>query len=328
MKFASLKDGTRDGQLVLVSKDLAHCAPVSDIAPTLQAVLDDWDALLPALQVQSDALNGGGHAAARPFDQAKALAPLPRAFQWIDASAYLNHVELVRRARGATMPPVFLEEPIIYQGGSDTMLASRDPIAFPDEAWGIDFEAELVAVTTDVPFAADRTACLGAIKLLMLANDISLRNLIPAELAKGFGFFQSKPSTVFAPVAVTLDELGPDWDDGKADLAIDVTRSGESFGRLRSGVDMHFDFPDIMMYATKSRALGAGSIVGAGTVSNRSEESGFGCIAETRAVEMIDKGAPATPFLAFGETLKIEAFDRSGQSMFGAIDQHVERLDP
>ncbi len=323
MKFATLKSESRDGRLAVVSRDLKLAAFVGDIAPTLQAALDDWDALAPRLQAVYRRLNAGEVTDAVPFDPANCRAPLPRAYQWADSSAYLNHVELVRRARGVAMPPEFSIDPIIYQGGSDTLLGPTDEIRLAEEAWGIDFEAELVVVTGDVAMGSSPAGCARAVRLLMLANDVSLRNLIPGELAKGFGFFQSKPSTAFSPVAVTPDELGAAWDGRRADLRLKVHRGDACVGDLRTGRDMHFDFPTIMAHAARTRALVAGSIVGAGTVSNRTPESGYACIAERRALDIIEQGEPQTPYLRFGERVRIEAFDADGCSVFGALEQTV-----
>jgi len=325
MKLASLKDG-RDGTLVVVSRDLRWQMPVPEIAPSLQRALDDWAVAAPALQGIYDELNtqGAGTAA---FDATRAHAPLPRAFQWADGSAYVTHVELVRKARGAEMPSSFWTDPLMYQGGSDSFIGPNDPILAADEAWGIDFEGEVAVVTDDVPMAIDAAQAESHIKLLMLVNDVSLRNLIPAELAKNFGFFQSKPASAFSPVAVTPDELGKAWEGAKVHLPLKVWLNGELFGEPNAGVDMTFSFAQLIAHAAKTRALGAGSIVGSGTVSNKSGNVGSCCIAERRTLEQIAKGAPATPFMKFGDRVRIEMFDSGGHSIFGAIDQEVVRYE-
>ena len=334
MKLASLKHG-RDGHLIVVSRDLTRAADASAVAPTLQAALDDWDAASPRLQELADALEAG-RIASLTFDPARCAAPLPRAYQWADGSAYVNHVELVRKARGAEMPASFWTDPLMYQGGSDTLLGPNDPIVMADEAWGIDFEAEVAVIMNDVPMGADRKAAAAAIELVMMVNDVSLRNLIPAELGKGFGFFQGKPSSAFAPVAVTLDELGSAWDGAKVSLPLVSHLNGELFGKPNAGVDMTFDFPTLIMHAAKTRPLSAGTIVGSGTVSNKDPDGGpgrpisdgglgYSCIAEMRTVETIRTGKPSTPFLKFGDRVRIEMFDDAGRSIFGAIDQAVRK---
>jgi fumarylacetoacetate (FAA) hydrolase len=335
MKLATLRDGTRDGRLVVVSRDLTHCTEALDIAPTLQAALDDWDDVAPMLEALAGGLEAGT-APSQPFDEGEALSPLPRAYQWADGSAYVNHVALVRQARKAEMPESFWTDPLMYQGGSDRFLAPRDPILMPTEAYGIDLEAEIAVVTGDVAMAASPTEAAKAIRLVMLVNDVSLRNLIPAELGKGFGFFQSKPSSAFSPVAVTPDELGSAWDGGRLSGPLLVSLNGAPFGRADAGVDMTFDFPTLIAHAAKTRPLGAGCIIGSGTVSNRDDDGGpgrpvaegglgYSCIAEIRMVETISQGAPKTPFLAFGDRVRIEMRDGAGRSIFGAIDQAVER---
>ncbi|NQD38808.1 fumarylacetoacetate hydrolase family protein [Permianibacter sp. IMCC34836] len=334
MKFATLKNGSRDGQLVLVSRDLQHCAAIPDIAPTLQALLDQWAVLAPKAQALYAQLNAGT-LAAKAFDEAVCLSPLPRAYQWADGSAYVNHVELVRKARGAEMPPSFWTDPLMYQGGSDTFLAPRDPIVMASEDFGIDMESEVAVITGDVPMAASAELAAKSIRLLMLVNDVSLRNLIPAELAKGFGFFQSKPSSAFSPVAVTPDELGTAWQDGKVQLPLLTWRNQELMGKPNAGVDMTFNFPALVAHAAKTRPLGAGAIIGSGTVSNRDTDGGAGkpvvdgglgysCIAEVRTVETLRHGAAKTSFLKYGERVRIEMLDASGHSIFGAIDQTVQ----
>lgn len=333
MKFASLKHG-RDGRLVLVSRDLSRCVAVSDLAPTLQAALDDWERLAPLLQARSDALNAGSLPDAMAFDEAACASPLPRAYQWADGSAYVNHVELVRRARGAELPASFWTDPLMYQGGSDTFLGPRDPVVMADEAYGIDFEGEVAVITGDVPMAATPEQAAQAIRLVMLVNDVSLRGLIPEELAKGFGFFQSKPSSAFSPVAVTPDELGDAWVDGKVHLPLLVTLNGEPFGKANAGVDMTFNLPTLVAHAAKTRPLGAGAIIGSGTVSNKQDTAfgsairdggvGYSCIAEVRMIETINTGKPSTPFMRFGDSVRIEMRDAAGHSVFGAIEQTVQ----
>ncbi|GLR79432.1 fumarylacetoacetate hydrolase family protein [Azospirillum oryzae] len=336
MKLASLKAGGRDGTLVVVSRDLTRAAPVPDIARTLQAALDDWTALAPKLEEAYRALNADP-AAGQPFDPAEAASPLPRAYQWADGSAYVNHVELVRKARGAEMPPSFWTDPLMYQGCSDGFLAPTDPIPAATEAWGIDFEAEIAVITGDVPMGVSAEAARGQIRLLMLVNDVSLRNLIPAELGKGFGFFQSKPASSFSPVAVTPDELGDAWDGGKLHRPLVTTLNGEAFGKPDAGVDMTFDFTTLIAHAAKTRNLAAGSIIGSGTVSNKLDGGpgkpvaaggvGYSCLAELRMIETIEHGAPKTPFMRFGDRVRIELFDKDGASVFGAIDQQVVRYE-
>lgn len=332
MKLASLKQG-RDGRLVVVSRDLTRAADATHIAPTLQAALDDWSTCEPALRDLSEKLQSGA-APSFAFNQEDCASPLPRAYQWADGSAYVNHVELVRKARGAELPTSFWTDPLVYQGGSDTFLGPRDDIRMADEAWGIDFEGEIAVIVDDVPMGADRATALGAIRLVMLANDVSLRNLIPAELAKGFGFFQAKPSSAFSPVAVTPDELGASWQDGVLSGPLLSSLNGSLFGKPDAGIDMTFDFGTLITHMTKTRALSAGAIVGSGTVSNRGEDggpgksiadggAGYSCIAEVRMVETILKGAPSTPFLRFGDVVRIEMNDSDGNSIFGTIEQRV-----
>jgi fumarylacetoacetate (FAA) hydrolase len=322
MKLASLKHG-RDGALHVVSRDLKTCVPAGHIAPTLQAAIDAWHDTAPRLMRVFDLLNEGKADGARPFHEEQCASPLPRAYQWADGSAYVTHVELVRKARGAEMPPSFWTDPLMYQGGSDSFVGSHDPIVAHDEAWGIDFEAEVAVVTDDVPMGTQAASAEHHIKLLMLVNDVSLRNLIPAELAKNFGFFQSKPASTFSPVAVTPDELDQAWHDAKAHLPLVVTLNGEKFGSPNAGVDMTFSFAELIAHAAKTRALMAGSIVGSGTVSNKDGKSGSCCIAERRTLEQIADGAPRTPFMKFGDRVRIEMFDTHGASIFGAIDQQV-----
>jgi fumarylacetoacetate (FAA) hydrolase len=334
MKLASLKHG-RDGRLVVVSRDLARAADASAVAPTLQVALDDWGAAAPRLTEIADALEAD-RIAHVPFDQTTCAAPLPRAYQWADGSAFVNHVALVRRSRGVEVPESFWTNPLIYQGGSDSFIGPGDAIPLADEAWGIDFEAEVAVVTGDVPMGVSGERAREAIRLLMLVNDVSLRNLIPAELAKGFGFFHGKPWTAFSPVAVTPDELGRAWDGAKVNLPLLSAVNGAPFGRPNAGVDNTFDFPALIAHAAKTRPLGAGTIVGSGTVSNRDPDGspgrpvaeggvGYSCIAEIRSVETIRHGKPATPFLKFGDRVRIEMLDNDGRSIFGAIDHAVVR---
>jgi fumarylacetoacetate (FAA) hydrolase len=335
MKLATLRDGSRDGRLVVVSRDLARCVEVPEIARTLQAALDDWLRSAPALAAIAGELDAGRLPDAMRFDPAHAMAPLPRAYQWADGSAYVNHVELVRRARGATMPPEFWTDPLMYQGASDHMLGPCEDIPLRDEAWGADFEAEVAVITGDVPMGATADEALRHVRLMMLANDVSLRNLIPAELAKGFGFFQSKPASSFSPVAVTTDELGEAWRDGKVHLPLVTHLNGVLFGQPEAGVDMTFGFGDLLAHVAKTRSLVAGSIVGSGTVSNKENGGpgrpaakgglGYSCLAEQRTVETILHGAPTTPFLRYGDRVRIEMRDRAGRSIFGAIDQQIRR---
>ena len=336
MKLATRADGTRDGELVAVSRDLVRCVAVPEIARTLQAALDDWAACAPALEAIAMELNAGRLPDADLFDAKQAMAPLPRAYQWADGSAYVNHVELVRRARGATMPPEFWTDPLMYQGASDRMLGPCEDIVHADEAWGIDFEAEVAVITDDVPMGTGAEDAGAAIRLVMLANDVSLRNLIPAELAKGFGFVQSKPASAFSPCAVTPDELGDAWRDGKLHLPLVTHLNGALFGRPNAGVDMTFSFPMLISHVAKTRSLVAGSIVGSGTVSNKEDGGpgrpaarggvGYSCIAEQRTVETILAGNPVTPFLRFGDRVRIEMLDAAGRTIFGAIDQVVRRF--
>ncbi len=325
MKLASLKSG-RDGRLVVVSRDLARAVPVPDIAPTLQTALDNWDKLAPKLEAVYGALNGGKVADSFAFDAEKCASPLPRAYQWADGSAYVTHVELVRKARGAELPQSFWTDPLMYQGGSDSFLGPTDPILAADEAWGIDLEGEVAVITGDVPYGCTADDAARHIKLVMLVNDVSLRNLIPVELAKGFGFFQSKPASAFSPVAVTPDALGPAWHDGRLHRRLDVTLNGKTFGAPDAGTDMVFNFPQLIAHAAKTRALAAGTIIGSGTISNRDRTAGSACIAERRMLEQMDTGAPITPFLKFGDRVRMEMRDDTGQSIFGAIDQHVRRI--
>ncbi|WP_227369989.1 fumarylacetoacetate hydrolase family protein [Halomonas sp. M20] len=327
MKLASLNRG-RDGELVLVSRDLERAVAASDIAPTLQAALDDWAQMAPRLEERYRALNDGQCSEAFDFRPEDYASPLPRAYHWADGSAYVNHVELVRKARGAEMPESFWHDPLMYQGGSDTFLAPTSPIRLADEAWGIDLEAELAVITDDVAMGTAVDEAQEHIQLLMLVNDVSLRNLIPGELAKGFGFYQAKPSSAFSPVAITPNELGDDWRDGKAHLDMVSHINGELFGRPNAGVDMTFNFPTLVAHAAKTRALGAGTVIGSGTVSNYDRSKGSACLAEKRMLEALEHGEARTPFLKFGDRVRIEMFSRDGASLFGAIDQAIERYVP
>ena len=333
MKLATYKDGSRDGQLVVVSRDLSTAHYATGIADRLQQVLDDWGFLSPQLQDLYETLNGGKARHAFPFDPKMCMAPLPRAYQWADGSAYLNHVELVRQARNAEVPASFYTDPLMYQGGSDDFIGPCDDVVVPSEAFGIDFEAEIAVVTADVPMGATPEQALDGIRLVMLVNDVSLRNLIPAELAKGFGFFQSKPATAFSPVAVTLDELGDAWDHGRVNLTLQSTWNGRKVGMCDAGPEMTFHFGQLIAHICKTRNVRAGSIVGSGTVSNQSVEvdgrpqwpKGYSCIAEKRCIETILDGQPSTPFMKFGDTIRIEMKGKDGQSLFGAIDQKIAR---
>ncbi|MEL3890960.1 fumarylacetoacetate hydrolase family protein [Ferrovibrio sp. MS7] len=322
MKLASLNHG-RDGRLCVVSRDLTKMLPVDSLVPTLQLALDSWAVAAPKLEAASAALNAGEAGAALAYDATKLAAPLPRAYQWCDGSAYLNHVELVRKARGAQMPPEFLHDPLMYQGGSDDFLGPTEDILVADEAYGIDLEGEVAAITGDVPMGISAEAAAGHIRLLLLVNDVSLRNLIPNELAKGFGFFHGKPSTAFSPVAVTPDELGDAWKDEKIHLALVSHVNGTKFGAPEAGDDMQFSLAQLIAHAARTRRLRAGCIVGSGTVSNRDASRGFSCLAEIRMIETINEGKPKTGFLKFGDRVRIEMFDRAGRSIFGAIDQRV-----
>jgi fumarylacetoacetate (FAA) hydrolase len=324
MKLATLRNGSRDGQLVVVSRDLTRALPVQRIAATLQEALDNWPRCSSLLQEAAQTLEQGS-VAATAFQVDRALAPLPRAYQWVDGSAYVNHVELVRKARGAEMPASFWTDPLVYQGGSDDFLGACDDVAVSSEEFGIDLEGEVAVITDDVPMGTTPHQARDHIKLLMLVNDWSLRNLIPAELGKGFGFYQSKPSTAFSPVAVTPDELGDAWDGGKINLPLTVEINGAPFGKPEAGVDMTFDFPRLIAHITRTRNARAGTILGSGTISNYDRSRGSACLAEKRTLELIEKGKPVTPFLKFGDRVRIEMLDAEGKSIFGAIDQAVVR---
>ncbi len=326
MKLASLKSG-RDGRLVVVDADLRYCAPAGGVAATLQDALDDWGRAGPRLRDLAAALEAHQAKDALPFEPAACAAPLPRAYHWVDGSAYVNHVELVRKARGAEMPASFWTDPLVYQGGSDDFLGPADDAPFASEDFGIDLEAEVAVVVGDVPMGstADQVRARGDIRLVMLVNDWSLRNLIPAELAKGFGFYQSKPSTSFAPAALTPDELGEDWYDCKLHLPVRTHINGALFGAPDAGVDMTFDFAQLIAHCARTRNLKAGTIVGSGTVSNYDRSKGSACIAERRMLEQLESGSARTPFLKFGDQVRIEVLDRRGRSLFGAIEQRVVR---
>ncbi len=332
MKLATLKNKSRDGMLVVVSSDLTHCVAVPNIAITLQQALDNWAHCGPLLAEIYQALNQG-EIEGMEFVAKQCESPLPRAFHWADGSAYVNHVELVRRARGAEVPDSFWHDPLMYQGGSDTFIGPCDDIRFTSQEWGIDFEAEVAVITDDVPMGCSLEQAQNSIRLLMLVNDVSLRNLIPAELAKGFGFYQSKPSSAFSPVAITPDELGDAWYESKVHLPLRSTYNQASFGLPNAGQDMTFSFADLIVHASKTRSLAAGTIIGSGTVSNKQGTEygsavteggvGYSCIAEIRMIETIRDGAPSTQFMQFGDTIKIEMLDGLGNSLFGAIEQTV-----
>lgn len=336
MKLATLKDDSRDGQLVVVSRDLTRAVDASDIAPTLQAALDDWDSLAAQLNARYELLNAGV-VDSFEFDQAEYESPLPRAYQWLDGSAYINHVELVRKARGAVVPDSFYQDPLMYQGASDTFIGPRDPIVVADEAYGIDMEAEITVITDDVPMGVSADEAASHIKLVMLVNDVSLRGLIPAELAKGFGFVQSKASCAFSPVAVTPDEIET-WENGTIDLPLMVDYNGEAFGKVNAKTDMTFNMNQLVAHAAKTRHLCAGTIIGSGTVSNKFDGGegkkiehggvGYSCIAEVRMIEKIQTGAFITPFMRFGDRVGIEMNATDGTSIFGRIENTVEAYTP
>ena len=336
MKLATLKNGARDGRLVVVSKDLTRYTDAAGIAPTLQAALDKWDVYAPKLQQLAEQVELGSVPTAR-FHEHDCESPLPRAYQWADGSAYINHVELVRKARGAEVPESFYDDPLMYQGGSDAFLGPRDAIPLKDMAWGCDMEGEIAVITDDVPMGASEADAAGHIKLVMLCNDVSLRGLIPGELAKGFGFFQSKPPSAFSPVAVTPDELGEAWQGSLVHLPLHVDYNGQPFGRAEAAEDATFSLARLVSHAAKTRPLSAGTVIGSGTVSNKDADGGAGkpvseggrcysCIAEIRMIEKIATGDFKTPFMSPGDTVRIEMFDKSGHSIFGAIEQTVEQV--
>jgi fumarylacetoacetate (FAA) hydrolase len=326
MKLASLKGG-RDGRLIVVSRDLTRAIAADGVAPTLQMALDNWERSAPRLEKIYRELNEAALVGSFSFRPHDCASPLPRAFQWADGSAYVTHVELVRKARGAVMPPSFWTDPLMYQGGSDSFIGPTDDILAADEASGIDFEGEVAVITGDVPMGVTPARALPQIHLLMLVNDVSLRNLIPKELEKGFGFFQSKPATAFSPVAVTPDELGSHWRDGKVNLPLQVELNGERFGAPDAGADMTFSFGQLIAHAAATRELEAGSIIGSGTISNSDRAAGSACLAERRMLETIEHGAPKTSFMRFGDRIRIEMKLPNGDSIFGAIDQKVARYE-
>jgi fumarylacetoacetate (FAA) hydrolase len=328
MKLASLKEGGRDGTLIVVNRELTRGVRVGTIAPTMQRALDDWANVVPKLRELADRLRDDKAVGSFELETTALAAPLPRAFQWADGSAYVVHVELVRKARGVEMPPSFWTDPLMYQGGSDSFIGCNDEIEMADEAWGIDFEGEIGVITDDVPMGISPEAARKHIRLVTILNDVSLRNLIVTELAKGFGFFHGKPATAFAPVAVTPDELGDAWDGGKLNLPLVSTYNGKEFGHPNAATDLTFDFGQLIAHAAKTRYLEAGTVVGSGTVANRDASVGCSCIAERRVRETIDSGKPSTPFMKFGDRIRIEMKDRAGHSIFGAIDQKVVKYDP
>lgn len=325
MKLASL-NLSRDGKLCVVNRALTQAVLVQDIAPTLQSALDQWHEVVHHLETTYQRLNQGLCPDAFPFNPEEMAAPLPRAYQWADGSAYVNHVELVRKARGAEMPQNFWHDPLMYQGGSDSFLGPCEPIIVSDEAFGIDFESEVAVITNDVPMNVDAKTAGSHICLFMLVNDVSLRNLIPNEMTKGFGFFQSKPASSFSPIALTPDELEPYWDGKRVHLPLLSTLNGRRFGEPNAGIDMTFSFPELIAHAAKTRQLGAGTVIGSGTVSNTDRSTGSSCIAEKRMLEIIESGQAKTPFMHFGDTIRIEMLDNEGNSLFGAIDQTVRPL--
>jgi fumarylacetoacetate (FAA) hydrolase len=327
MKLASLKEGGRDGTLIVVDRDLKRAVRAATIVPTLQKAIEDWPTLAPRLATLAEQLRDDKAPGSFELDTTALAAPLPRAFQWADGSAYVVHVELVRKARGVEMPPSFWIDPLMYQGGSDSFIGCNDEIELADEAWGIDFEGEIGVIVDDVPMGISPQAARKHIKLVTILNDVSLRNVIVAELAKGFGFFHGKPATAFAPVAVTPDELGDAWDGAKLNLPLISTLNGKEFGHPNAATDLTFDFGQLIAHAAKTRYLEAGTIIGSGTVANRDPSVGCSCIAERRVRETIDTGKPTTPFMKFGDGVRIEMFDRAGESIFGAIDQKVVKYD-
>ena len=325
MKLASLKTEGRDGRLVVVSRDLSQCVPVPDIAPSLQAALDDWGNAAPRIDAVYERLNEGAAAGARPFDPLAAASPLPRAYQFVDGSAYVHHIQRVHKSRGGVMPESFWTDPSMYQTGSDSFVGPRDPMLAADEAWGLDFEAEVAVITDDVPMGVDAAGAAGHIVLFMLLNDFSLRNLIVAEKAKGTGFLQCKPTSAFSPVAASPGELGAAWDGGRLHLPLVTHVNGALVGQPDCAQDMTFDFPTLVAHAAKTRALGAGTIIGSGPVSNDDHAKGFSSLTEKRILETIEDGVAKTPFLSFGDRVRIEMFSADGSSIFGAIDQEAAR---
>lgn len=326
MKLASLKQG-RDGQLVVVSKDLKRFIPAKAVVSTLQAALDEWDSVVSRLRGLSNDLEAG-KMESFAFDPAQCDAPLPRSYHWVDGSAYVTHVELVRKARGAELPESFWSDPLVYMGASDAFIGPCDDILVESEDWGIDFEAEVAVITDDVPAGVSAEQAKSHIKLISILNDVSLRNLIPAELGKQFGFYQSKPWTSFAPVFVTPDELGDAWDGAKLHLPLQAILNGEKVGAPNAGVDMTFDFGQLIAHAAKARSLVAGTVVGSGTVSNKGSAEGSCCLAEVRCLEIIADGKPSTPFMSFGDRVEIDMVDCEGASIFGRINQVVKQYSP
>ena len=336
MKLATLNDGSKDGLLIIVSRDLSKFSIPEGIANTMQYAMDNWEQIKDEL-IHFSAQLENGKIKTKPFNSKDVHSPLPRAYQWADGSAYVNHVQLVRQARGAEMPESFWNDPLMYQGGSDDFIPPLSPIFIPDESWGIDMEGEIAVITGYVPMGTKPEEAIKSIRLIMLVNDVSLRNLIPNELSKGFGFFQSKPSTAFSPVAVTPDELGKLWNNGKVNQVLEVDLNGEPLGRVDAGIDMTFNFPELISHACKSRNLGPGTIIGSGTISNRDKNGGpgraikqgglgYSCIAEIRMVETILNGKPLTPFMKFGDETRIEMKDKNGESIFGKIEQTVKKI--
>jgi len=325
LKLASLKTGGRDGTLIVVSRDLTRATAVTNIAATLQAALDDWDAISPMLADVAESIESGTVEGEFAFDSADCAAPLPRAYHWVDGSAYVNHVELVRKARGVEMPDSFWHDPLVYQGGSDDFLGPNDDIVVPDEGFGIDMESETAVITGDVPMGMTAAEAGQYVRLLMIVNDVSLRNLIPGELAKGFGFYQSKPSTAFSPVAATPDELGDAYEGGVFNLPLRTHLNGELFGEPDCNVDMTFNFNQLIEHVTRTRRLGAGAVIGSGTISNYDRSKGSSCLAEKRMLETIEHGKPVTPFMSFGDRVRVEMLDRNGNTIFGAIEQTVRK---
>jgi fumarylacetoacetate (FAA) hydrolase len=326
MKLCTLREGTRDGSLFVVSRDGERCVSAGEIAPSLQAALDRWELAAPRLHELSGALNAGS-VSSEPFPRdARVGSPLPRSFEWVDASAYLNHIILVRKARGALPPENLKTSPLVYQGGSGTFLGPRDPIPLVDPAWGLDFEAEVCVILGDVPIGTTEAQAADCIRLVMLANDVTLRNLVPDELAKGFGFFQSKPSTAFSPMAVTPDELGDAWKGGRLHLRLRTLLNGVLVGDPEAGPEMHFSFFELIAHIAKTRSFTAGTILGGGTVSNADRARGVSCLAERRTLETIENGHPTTPFLAATDRVQIEMLNGAGNSIFGRIDQTVARV--
>jgi fumarylacetoacetate (FAA) hydrolase len=322
VKLATLNDGTRDGRLIVVKRDNSAYAFATNVALTLQAALDKWDELEPGLRALAEELEAD-RVQSRPLDVGALLSPLPRAYEWVDGSAYLNHVLLVRKARDAEPPPTLKTDPLVYQGGSGTFLAPTQDIPLADESWGLDFESEVAVILGDVPQGTRASEAARHVKLVMLCNDVSLRNLIPPELAKGFGFFQSKPSSAFSPFALTPDELGPAWRDGRLHLRLRSTLNGQRVGDTDAGPEMHFSFLELIQHISRTRAFTAGTILGSGTVSNEDRARGISCLAERRMIETIETGAPQTPFMKAGDTIEIEMFDAEGRSLFGRISQKV-----